>query len=663
MCGISAIISWKNKSVLKFIKPMTDVIRHRGPDDEGFSLFSLRKPDVLLFGGQDSPQELYTSGLNYAPKTGFQAQDGHDLALGHRRLSIIDLSVTGHQPMADPSGRYWVTYNGEVYNYMELKEELIRLGHRFESHSDTEVLIHAYMQWGVECLHKFNGMFAFILYDTQEKVFFGARDRFGVKPLYMWKAPEGFCAFASEIKQFTVLPGWSAKVNGQAAYDFLNYGLTNHLKETMFQGVFHIPGGHYFQCRVEEDAPLRVSAKPWYRLPVGHFKGSLEEAGQQFFHLLKDSVRIRSRADVSIGSCLSGGLDSSTIVCLAHEILKEQGSKHPQMAFSACAHYAKFDEREYMEEVISRTNVKGHFTYPDMAEMWDQLDAIVWHQDEPFATTSIFAQWEVFKLVAKNNVKVMLDGQGADEQLAGYGGFLACRLNDLARGWNLLQLRRELIACRDLHQISFPLKLLFNQILPAWIKQPIRRALKKTVNESVWINNRLLGAERRDPTKIETPTKGELQSLCYAQMTKVNLPMLLHFEDRDSMAHSIEARTPFLDYRLAEFVQSLPAEYKLSDGITKRVLREGLKGTLPEKIRTRISKLGFATPEEVWVRETSPALFQQLVKEAVHSSEGILNDHAVKEADGVIKGSFPYHSLPWRMISFGKWMERFNVRL
>lgn len=645
---------------------MTEIIKHRGPDDEGYAFFSLDSAlRPKLYGGKDTPQEIYHTPLSYAPKHSIEHfhLDNELLTFGHRRLSIVDLSILGHQPFGDPSGRYWIIYNGEVYNYLEIRNILEKLGHTFVSHTDTEVILHAYMEWGKECLHHFNGMFAFLIFDRHNKTLFGARDRFAIKPLYYWLSPEGFIAFGSEIKQFTVLPGWQAKIAPQGIYDFLNWGMTNHLEETCFKEVFQLQGGHCFSLKIEPDFPPVLTPQQWYKLPVGKYAGSLEDAGKHFNDLLKDSVRLRSRADVSIGSCLSGGLDSSSIVCLAHEILQEQGSLHPQMTFSACSHYKKFDEREFIEAVLEGRNIKSFYTYPSLDELWQQLDDITWHQDEPYGSTSIFAQWEVFKHVGQNKVKVMLDGQGADEQLAGYGGFLAARLGDLARNFQFISLWKELQSCRNLHQISFPTKHLLNQFLPNAIKAPLKKILNKPTSHPSWLNNGVLKANFRDPNEYPIPIKEAVQKLCYAQITKTNLPMLLHFEDRNSMAHSIEARTPFLDYRLVEFIMGLPADYKLAEGITKRVQRQGLTGTLPDKIRQRISKLGFATPEEVWVKQHQPKFFQELIRASVKNSHGILNQKAIHLADQMISGQIPFNFLLWRMIVLGKWIHRFSMTI
>jgi asparagine synthase (glutamine-hydrolysing) len=639
---------------------MTDLIRHRGPDSEGFAVFSLINENYpYVYGGEDTPQELLSSPTFYRqphPNTNYH------LSFGHRRLSILDLSSSGHQPMSDAEGRFWIIYNGEVYNYLELKQELALLGHQFRSQSDTEVILMAYKQWGIDCTHRFNGMFSFLIFDTKTHTLFGARDRFGVKPLYYWISPEGFAAFASEIKQFTILPGWNPSVCGQTAYDFLNWGITNHAKETCFSDVYQLQGGHCFICFLTEKKNISISPQKWYSLPIRNYTGSFEEAGEQFTLLLKDAIKLRCRADVPIGSCLSGGLDSSSIVCLVHSILKEQKKNHSQITFSACSHYPQFDEKDYILQVVDQTKVLNHITYPELDNLFDKLDTIIWHQDEPFGSTSIFAQWEVFSLVKQHGVKVMLDGQGADEQLAGYSGFHSARLYDLAINLRFFTLWKELRKTRQLHNISFPVKLLLNQMLPQLFKQPIRRALKKSTIEASWLDNNILNASIRDPSQFFVPAKGALSKLSYAQITKTSVPMLLHFEDRDSMAHSIEARTPFLDYRLVEFLQSLPSDYKLADGMTKRVLRQGLRGTLPEGIRTRVSKLGFATPEEMWVRN-NPQKFQSLIKESISFSQGILNQQAIQICNDMIFGRRPYTFFVWRLIVFGRWMKRFSVRI
>jgi len=267
--------------------------------------------------------------------------------LGHRRLSILDISPYGHQPLCDSSSRYWIVFNGEVYNYKEIRDELEALGHLFVSGTDTEVILNAYKQWGKDCLNHFNGMWAFIIFDTKNGNLFVSRDRFGVKPLYYWYSPEGFLAFASEIKEFTVLPGWKAKLNGSRAYDFLvsEAGLANHTSETLFQDVYQLRGGEAVEVQVST-LSTKLPIYRWYDLKINKFDITFEEAEKEFLELFQDAIRIRLRSDVPVGSCLSGGLDSSSIVCIVNDILKEEKLEEIKQTFSVCSDVEVFDERK-----------------------------------------------------------------------------------------------------------------------------------------------------------------------------------------------------------------------------------------------------------------------------------------------------------------------------
>lgn len=624
MCGISAIFSYKDKLKASTIEKMNSVIAHRGPDDEGFVLF---QPSPKVFGGKDSPSDL--------PYPNLDLTQNFHAALGHRRLSILDLSLHGHQPMCCQDKRYWITYNGEIYNYKELRSELVKKGHTFQSHTDTEVILKSFEEYGSECLHQFNGMFAFVIYDSHTGKIFAARDRFAVKPLYYWTSPNGFLAFASEIKQFTKLTGWEAKLNRKRGYDFLTYGITNHTEETLFEGVYALKGGWLLEGAVDA-----IKTQQWYQLPVSDSSLSFNEASTQFRDLFKDSIRLRLRADVEVGSCLSGGLDSSSIVCVMNQMLQDSNK---QRTFSACSNHKAFDETDYIQHVVEKTQVKAHYTTPELNSLFDQLEKLVWHQDEPFGSTSIFAQWEVFKLAHENSIKVMLDGQGADEQLAGYFGYFKVHLKDLLHRKNYLKFFKEGWAYKRKHKSGSSFLLL----------------LKKYVNREPafqWINTAYL-----TPSPPPGNEAKGVNQLSYAQVTSTNLPMLLHFEDRNSMAHSIESRTPFIDYRLVEFIQSLPSDYKLSKGTTKRVLREGMKGILPEKIRNRRDKLGFATPEEVWVCDENPDMFKHAVRKAVEEYPEIFHRETIDLCDHVIDRKMAFNNIPWRVLVFAEWMRTFQV--
>ncbi len=664
MCGIAALFSASPVPLGALARAMTDAVRYRGPDDEGLATFAGPDLSPAASGGPDTPGDAFLAPIGYAPQQ--HSPDGRSAfaALGHRRLSIVDLSPLGHQPMASADGRFWITYNGEIYNYVELRAELEALGHAFASHSDTEVMLEAYREWGEGCLARFNGMFAFVLLDRAGKRVLAARDRFGVKPLYLWRSPQGLAAFASEIKQFTVLPGWEASLNGQRAYDFLNWGVLDHTEETLFRDVRQLRGGEFVHCGLEELA-RGFPVRRWYELRPRAFAGGFSEAATEFHDLFTDAVRLRLRADVPVGSCLSGGLDSSSIVCVANRLLRSGGGELKQKTFSAYSRVRRFDESGYIESVVRHTGVEGHRTYPDLATLFETLDAIAWHQDEPFGSTSIYAQWHVFRLAAEARVKVLLDGQGADEQLAGYHGFFTPHFAGLFRALRWIALLHEMRAARRRHGMNLWLasKYLGNAVLPEGVRQPLRRLLGKPARAPDWIDARRIAFEDADPYRALGIDTASVDEMSRGMLLATSLPMLLHWEDRDSMAHSVESRLPFLDYRLVELVTGLPAEFKIEDATTKRVLREAMKGVLPEDVRTRMDKLGFATPEEVWVREEAPELFRAELKRAIERSGGVVLPAALERLEAMIAGREPFSFLPWRVISFGRWMERFGVRV
>ena len=656
MCGISAIIGLEPAAVFQDIRNMSDRVAHRGPDDDGIVLFRRtgNNSDILEF---QRNRAKYSESMEKAEV---------QVALAHRRLSILDLSDAGRQPMCTPERRFWITYNGEVYNYLELRETLKNRGYLFYTGTDTEVILNAYKEWGVSCLNRFNGMFAFVIFDTHNENFFLARDRFGIKPLYYWYCPKGFLAIASEIKQFSVLPGWNAKMNPQRVYDHLNWSLTDHTDETLFQDVYQLRGGEYALFRPDDINDRKLPVNTWYHLRPRIFDGSFSEAAEHFRKIFFDAVRLRLRSDVPVGSCLSGGLDSSSIVCTINKILGESDSQKLQKTFSALADVKHFDESEFIEAVVLQTKTEAYHVYPSLDYLFEVAEKLTWYQDEPVGSTNIFAQWSVFKLSSENGVKVMLDGQGADELLAGYHAFFASRFLTLLKSMKLLQMIKEMIHTKRNHQYSifFSFKRLMNLILPEVLRQPLKKMYRAPSADDSWLNFKKIGAEKVDPFAIRGLKSATVNSLSLAQLISINLPMLLHWEDRDSMAHSVESRVPFLDYRLVEFVSGLPEEYKIYNGLTKRILRKGMEGILPEKVRNRMDKLGFDTPEEVWMKKTSPERFRRELDNAVVLSQGIINERTIKKHfESVIQSKIPFNHLIWRIISFGHWIKKFEVGL
>ena len=652
MCGIATLIEPSAPDWLAAtVQRMTRLVRHRGPDGEGGALF---RP------GDGTMTPLITDETPGGVTGSREPLPGATLGFGHRRLAILDLSAAGHQPMRDAPGECWITYNGEIYNYVELRAELAAAGHAFHTGTDTEVILAAWREWGERCLARFNGMFAFVLFDRRTRRLFAARDRFGVKPLYLWSTPTGGLALASEVKQFTAHPRWSARVNGQRAYDFLNWGLSDHTGETLFAGVRQLRGGEFLLTSL--DAAASASPQRWYELQPAPFFGDFAAAAEQFRSLLDDAVRLRLRSDVPVGSCLSGGLDSSTLVCTMRAQLGERAAAQ-QNTFSAGSDVARYDERSFIAHVTAATGAVNHATVPSADGLLAELDAVTWHQDEPFGSTSIYAQWCVFRLASEHGVAVMLDGQGADEALGGYHGYFGPHLAGLLRRGRWPTFWREAAGARALHGQSLALQaqLVANELLPAAVSDRLRRAAGRTVRAPAHLDLTRLGAQPRSPHPPAVDLRAPIRSLGIAQLTALNLPMLLRYEDRDSMAHGVEARLPFLDYRLVEFCLGLPEEHKIADGWTKRVLREAMRDRLPEAIRTRRDKLGFATAEEVWMRGPLRETFLRLVDQAVDDAAGILTPAAKLKARRMLAGEEPFGFLVWRFISFGAWLRRFNV--
>jgi asparagine synthase (glutamine-hydrolysing) len=566
--------------------------------------------------------------------------------------------------MSYADGRYWITYNGEIYNYLELREELCKLGHRFVSQSDTEVILAAYAQWGEACQEKFIGMWAFVLVDSHQQLVFASRDRFGIKPLFFWNLPDGTLALASEIKQFTVLPGWNAKADLQGCYDFLTRGLSQHRGGTMFSGVRQLLRGSCFTLRWRQTT--RPNPRSWYRLPATRLEPDLKSASEEFERLLAESVRLHLRSDVKVGSCLSGGLDSSSIVAMVNRYLREQGRHELQETVSSCFDIAQFDERPFIQAVAQLTGVRTHYVFPDYRKLFSELPRLVWHQDEPFGSTSIYAQWNVFREASLQGLKVMLDGQGADEMLAGYHGFFSSWFAHLARRLALPRLVRELLSWHRKHGYSpwQGMVLLAHQLLPHRLRRIGLRFVGRATRPD-WLNVDYLDRAGvvTDEPEIARPA-GSIYGDSIRKLLHSSLPLLLHFEDRDSMAHSVEARVPFVEHRLIEFVVSLPDHMKIQNGETKYVMRRALRGILPEEVRTRQDKMGFVTPEEVWLREAATGSFREAISQACELAPDLFNKTQVVQLfESYASGRRRFDFLPWRLACFGAWMNRFDVRM
>lgn len=668
MCGISGIVS-SGYSNAGEIMLMNSVISHRGPDDEGFLLIDTQR-NIHIAGSQDTSPFTWGSKFGYTPDERIleYGSKPFTLSLGHRRLSILDLTPAGHQPMSYFSGRYWIVFNGEIYNYLEIKNDLQKKGHQFITRTDTEVILAAYNEWGERCLDRFVGMWAFAIYDHSKKEIFIARDRYGIKPLYYWFSPEGSFYFGSEIKQFTVCRGWEAKLNPQRTHDYLIYSFTDHTDETMFRGVYQLPSGSYYKSGIENLRPVnggRINYQRWYSLSRIPFRGTFEEAAITFKRLFEQSVKEHLSSDVPVGTALSGGLDSSSIVCEVNRLLRNNSQSELQKTFSSCSIDERFDEKKWMDIVIEWTRIDAHFIYPSLTEAIELTPEIVWHQDEPYQSQSAFLGYSVFKLANENGVKVLLNGQGADEYMGGYGQFTAARYAGMIKQFKLLSLFADIKNSRSNTQLqrSSILKGIIFSIIPTFLRQSFSGITNYSGYVKQLLDLDILNINPSHPytsIPVNYRTVPEISEHLTFYST---LPKYLRWEDRNSMAHSVEARVPFLDHRLVEFAYSLPDDFLEMDGITKIVMRHAMRDLLPEKINNRKDKKGFITPEELWVRHDNPAFFRRKLSEVIEMTNAMIKPETLDYFDDIVSGKKPFEYTYWRLILFGEWIKKFEVEI
>ena len=569
------------------------------------------------------------------------------LSIGHRRLSIIDLE-TGHQPIHNEDETLWIVYNGEVYNFRELRSELEALGHRFYTRTDTEVLLHAYEEYGEECVSRFNGMFALAILDRSRRSLFLARDHFGIKPLYYHESSGNFL-FASEIKALLEWPGLAREPDDEIIYEYLMYGWHEHRPETFFKGIRKLPAAHYM---VVDENGVRTErywdvARP--NAPRGAATGEFPMVARRFGDLLEDSVQRRLISDVSVGSCLSGGLDSSAIVCIMDRLLKKSVPESEAIGdrlktFSAVYPGEHLDEREYIDSVLEVTDAEGNFVYPEHDEFFAELERFVFYQEEPLVSTGPYAQWCVMRDVARK-VKVVIDGQGADELMAGYTPYFFVYFQQLKSERRFLTLLKELTAARD---VTLP-----------FFRNYVRDRFKP--GRQVEVQSLLAAGffEKFQPDSRRRHEATSLRGRLYEDVFVHSLPALLRYEDKNSMAFSVESRVPFLDPRLVEYIFSLPPEAIIAGGWNKRVMREALTGILPEKVRRRRWKVGFTTPEMAWLVARRD-LVEEVFDSESFSTRPYFDASAVREAFGRICAGAAEETLAvWRVLNLEIWLRVF----
>jgi asparagine synthase (glutamine-hydrolysing) len=561
MCGLVASLHLDGGSAdPEQIRRMTDMIRHRGPDDDGY----------------------FVSG---------------PVGLGFRRLSILDLSPAGHQPMTATDAQVTIVFNGEIYNFVELRRELEALGHQFRSSGDTEVLLRSYLQWGQGCVARLNGMWAFVIHDRRENLLFGSRDRFGIKPLYRYQAKDRVL-FASEIKAIRASGAYQGKTNWSVAAAFLLQGRLDETSQSFYQDIVQVGPG----CAFELTHDGRYREWRYWSLEAITAEESHNPAAD-YAELFEDAVRLHMRSDVPVGVHLSGGLDSSSIICASARIRKVAGATDPLMAF--CYQSKDFDESIYIDATLGQTQASMERLETDANRLWDDLPRVLWFQDEPVHSMTAAVSYQLMELTALRGLKVVLNGQGADETAAGYPSYFVNYWHSLMRRGELHDAWSEIASYSAIHGRSAgmvfarQLQFLARTFLArsSGYRNLSRLRAGQRLHSHPWISREI--ADHLLPL-ADAVSDERLWPVLASSVYHKPLPLYLRVEDRNSSAHSIEVRVPFLDYRLVELLFRLPDNWRMRGPWNKYIQREAMRGRIPEVVRARVDKMGFPTSAQQW---------------------------------------------------------------
>lgn len=662
MCGITGLILDEHDDrAACWLTDMTQLLYHRGPDDGG----------AVVFGHNGNPAVERVFG-----PPGDAVDWGHvrfELGIGARRLAVLDLSPSGRQPMPAPDRHAWIVFNGEIYNHSALRGELINRGMSFEGRSDTEVFLAAYRAWGTECFARLEGMWAAAIVDWAAGRVVLSRDRFGIKPVYVTRFGSGI-AFASEIKSLLALPGVKRGVNEARLRDFLSEGLSDHTDDTFFEGIWSVPAG----CWVAIDLRTRTAmhsageAKRIWR-PSHKWNGGAD-ALDRVHAAVRHAVACHLGSDVPVGSCLSGGLDSSAIVSFIRELADDAGDKAPnwsQHTFTASLPDSPLDETVYAQTVLDAfPNLIGHFVEPTADHLMDDMEPLVWHQEQPFGTPSIFMQWEVMRTASQLGVTVLLDGQGGDEVFCGYEGYWPPYLAHLLMRARISTFMREF---RAASQQWYHRGALAARVAARLLPDKLRVRLRQAVNSQRqgWLADDLFEV-REEPglfpaLRIAPPETcvGTWRDPAFARFVSQvllasSLPSLLRFEDRSSMAFSIEARVPFLDRSLVELAMGLPLAQKMKNGRMKVILRRAMQGVVPDAVVERTDKIGFTAPTAEWMRGPLRPWWRDLISSQSFRERGCFNPAGTESlAASVEKGNDARAEDLWRVAIVEQWARQF----
>lgn len=621
MCGLTAILSLEGQTDLRLpIERMTDQLVHRGPDDSG----------ILV----ENP-----------------------VALGFRRLSILDLEQTGHQPMTSADGLCTIVFNGEIYNYVELREDLRKKGYRFRSTGDTEVLLNAYREWGEACLSKLNGMWAFIIYDRRRNLIFGSRDRFGIKPLFVHRNKQHIL-FASEIKAIRASGLYASETDWETVADFLVRRKLDETERTFFAGIEQVPPGTSFELGI--DGTLKEHTY-WSLNTLT--PSEIDDPIATYSELFEDAVRLRKRSDVPLGVFLSGGVDSTSIICSLARIRENRPMEEQEKLRALAFMDPRFDERRFIDDTIRQTGAELLPVEYSSANIWTDLPKVLWHHDQPVHSTTALIGYRLSQAAAEHGITVILNGQGADETAAGYPSyFLSYWLTVLATS-GPGKLIGELKKYSRLWGGS-PRKNFFAVMRYAVSGQPYRLPgygrLRSYLDwrsdrRHPWFTPSLLDSLRPPDPRISALTN--LNAELRSSVERSPLPLYLRIEDRNSMAHSIEIRVPFLDYRLVSLLFSLPGEQKMQGPYNKHIVRESMRGRIPDSVRTRHEKMGFPSPAGIWMSELQDNIRDMLNGQQLREL-GIFDTHFIRQQfDLHCKGRLDIGGEIFNILQFMLWHD------
>lgn len=643
MCGLGGIFSFKSKIPSIHIHDMMQEILYRGPDDGGFLSVEKLNSRCIHYAASDSP---FRAQLD-APVLQKNSEEA-DLWMGFRRLAIIDLSIKGHQPMSYQDGRFWITYNGEIYNYIEVKAELSALGHQFQSASDTEVILAAWAEWGRKAFSKFVGMFAIALWDREQRKLVLARDRFGVKPIAYVYNRDHFI-WASEEKQIIRSGFYHKSPDLRTIKDFLCYNQIRTNEHSFFTDIKLLKPGH----SIEIDDKGILSEFPYWMLEYTPSNLNEPDRLEAFNSMFTDAVRLRMRSDVPLGIALSGGLDSSSIAVTASRM-----TDLPIQTFSVYYEQdKKYDERPFIYEVLKKGNFQPTYFTQDNQISLAEISKWVYLQDMPSTGASPISAFYNYKNVFKEKIKVLLNGQGGDEVLAGYPYYYKYLLAHQWKNGKVGEWWRSLKGFASTQGLNSALKYQAESLatlFPFSYLQKLER--KKYTTEEIYLLMKSPGYFEEDPLLHHKPH--DLNDILKHTLLKTMMPHMLSWEDRNSMANSIESRVPFLDHRLVELAFTFPEEDKIRNGWSKWILRKTMDGKLPDSVQWRKDKTGFLTPTDEWTN----GILKDDITDLLHSSA--FKDRGLWDSKHVLKrlktNNFGKNEL-WKIVNMELWFREFGI--